>query len=186
MASKRTAFFVLILVYVLSFSSPVFSSEVSTPRKAIDDHLQVKAIESEFDRKQAQLDTEVRSRGGYVEIRKLEGWSGHGDAWSSWYSLSSPVPKRGFEVESVEFVLRGDRRCGAWAECERVRSSAAGETWRFRMQGHDEDLELEELSVTLDDGLKIKVKMKGRAATSTGILRTRYRPIQPPQPATTQ
>jgi hypothetical protein len=97
-----------------------------------------------------------------------EEWSGHGDAWSSWYTITSePAPPR-YALTGVEFHLTGDRSCGAWAECKETTRDAKTVTWAFRMQGHSESLELV-------DGV-----LRGKAATSTGSLATTYTLVDPP------
>jgi len=64
--------------------------------------------------------------------------SGSGKQFSEWYTLCTPENPSGYVIEHADFHLVGDRRCGAWAECEPVDQSGTKACFRFRMQGHDE------------------------------------------------
>jgi hypothetical protein len=64
--------------------------------------------------------------------------SGLGANWSSPYELCSEPPPAGYTIDSVDFALRGDRSCGAWAECAESKRTADVACWTFRPQGHNE------------------------------------------------
>ena len=122
-----------------------------------------------------------------------ECWSGEGVDWSEWYVMESDTPPPGYEVGAASFRLVGDRACGSWAECELVHRDAAKVSYRFRMQGHNEVLELKEFYVWFvteevkelnPDGstkttekvnFRIKINVNGKKATSTGLLTVIYR-----------
>ena len=122
-----------------------------------------------------------------------EQWSGEGKDWSQYYYLETDDPPAGYYLHSATFQLAGDRQCGAWSSCTQVLASPYKAAWEFRMQGHDEHLELREffIDLTFDENLKldglpkIKVTLSGRRATSTGVITASYRsePRSAPLPA---
>ena len=63
--------------------------------------------------------------------------SGSRRNFSDWYEQCS-LPEPGYKVETSEFVLQGDRACGAWSECQLASRTDDRVCYRFRMQGHDE------------------------------------------------
>jgi hypothetical protein len=64
--------------------------------------------------------------------------SGSRKDFSGWYELCSGALPSGSAIESVSFVLAGDRSCGAWAECREKERTSSRACWEFRLQGHDE------------------------------------------------
>ena len=64
--------------------------------------------------------------------------SGAGKNFSGWYELCSGVLPTGATIESVSFVLAGDRSCGAWAECREKERTSTRACYEFRLQGHEE------------------------------------------------
>lgn len=132
-------------------------------------------------------DQKVVAAGGIVRIKRSdEEWSGDGADFSQWYYLASDPTPTGYVLRDVIFHLVGDRWCGSWSECEEVVRTADYVTWRFRMQGHSENRRFEIRSFLInftgtddpnDNGSftpKIDFTIEGRAATSVGILKTRY------------
>lgn len=125
-----------------------------------------------------------------------EYWSGEGQNFSQWYEIQSDPAPEGYVLASAAFWLKGDRPChgtesspvsktgpsanrptgaGSWAECYEARRDENTVTWRFRMQGHDEDFGTIEIAlVPVTDGVGIMFKRRGKAATSRGQLVTRY------------
>jgi hypothetical protein len=146
-----------------------------------------RAREAEALRAELAADDAVRAAGGKVIVTlSPESWSGEGKDYSDWYTLANTAPA-GYVARDVIFRLVGDRQCNAWAECQEVSRTTGGVTWRFRMQGHDENKSLEFRSFFVefaksDDtpfkpGLpKIDVRVVGRKATSVGVLKVRYVP----------
>jgi len=141
--------------------------------------------------RQAELaaDQRVRDAGGIVSVKlSPECWSGEGKDFSQWYLLRSDPTPAGYYISEVIFRLVGDRQCGAWAECAEHERTADHVTWRFTMQGHDENKSLEIRSFFIDfvkpDNApgqvgfpKIDVRLVGRKATSVGVLKVRYLPV---------
>jgi hypothetical protein len=64
--------------------------------------------------------------------------SGLGANYSEWYELCSEPPPAGYTIRTVQFVLEGDRSCGAWAECQETKRTSNSVCWKFRLQGHSE------------------------------------------------
>lgn len=64
--------------------------------------------------------------------------SGECANFSEWYVLKTRPIENGRTIANFEYHLKGDRRCGAWAECELVTDSDKEKEVRFRMQGHSE------------------------------------------------
>jgi hypothetical protein len=58
--------------------------------------------------------------------------------FSDWYQLCSPSLPPNVHIESERFSLAGDRSCGLWAECRRVKNDGSQVCYEFRLQGHDE------------------------------------------------
>ena len=140
---------------------------------------------------QAELavDQQVRNAGGLVLVKRSpEYWSGEGKDFSEWYYLPSDPTPQGYRISEVVFRLVGDRNCGAWSECVEAERASDHVTWRFRMQGHDENLSLEMRSVFVKFAKaegggwsispNIDFRVAGRKATSVGILKVRYLPIR--------
>lgn len=64
--------------------------------------------------------------------------SGLLNKWSEWYELCSDIAPKGLSLATTQFELRGDRSCGAWAECRSTRQTPSQGCWEFRLQGHEE------------------------------------------------
>lgn len=64
--------------------------------------------------------------------------SGDWAAYSPFYVLCGEAPA-GQRIVSHTFSLRGDRACGAWAQCGLTDQSATRVCYQFRMQGHNEN-----------------------------------------------
>ena len=96
-------------------------------------------------------------------------WSGEGKSFSGWYILTAGPSLEGYRIAYVQFRLGGDRRCGAFAECEQLSQN----TWRFRMQGHDERARWVLDSIDSDG---IHFRREEAKATSVGILTIAYVP----------
>ena len=153
-------------------------------RQAEQDEANRRAAKAAQDAELAE-DERVIAAGGIVKVKRSgEQWSGEGKDFSQWYSLTSDSTPNGYVLRDVIFHLVGDRQCGAWAECAEASHTASGATWKFRMQGHDENrrLEVRSFLVTFtkpDDaggspGGTIDFRVVGRKATSVGFLKTRY------------
>ena len=116
-----------------------------------------------------------------------ECWSGEGQDFSPWYTLTSAPPPDGYGVSTATFKLVGDRNCqgdevhtnppGAYCECQQVAPHNGQWTlgsrykWRFRMQGHTERQHLTIHTVPDSDGsLTFTFRKEGGKATSLGIL----------------
>ena len=115
----------------------------------------------------------------YTTVKQSEQWSGEGSEYSEWYLLESDPPLEGYEIVSHRFYLAGDRNCGEYAECEPVEQTPEDVVYRFRMQGHNDALEISEFTVEFsgdDDTMEMSVHIEtaGKKATSTGILITTY------------
>jgi LysM domain len=125
-----------------------------------------------------------------------EQWSGEGKDWSQYYYLETDAPPPGYYLYSASFQLGGDRSCGSWSTCTQVLNSPYKAAWEFRMQGHDEVLQIKEFFIQFTFGEKIdlkvdnladlikklpsiKVTVSGKRATSTGVLAAVYR-LEPP------
>jgi hypothetical protein len=57
--------------------------------------------------------------------------------WSEWYEACTEFKPLGRHVARYSYHLRGDRSCGAWAECNVSRVSPEQVCVAFRMQGRD-------------------------------------------------
>lgn len=64
--------------------------------------------------------------------------SGVWAAYSPYYVLCGDAPN-GQRIVAHQFSLRGDRTCGAWAECGLIEKSATRICYQFRMQGHNQN-----------------------------------------------
>jgi hypothetical protein len=66
--------------------------------------------------------------------------SGQADQWSQPYTLCLGPAPAGYtlDVNSAEYFLTGDRRCGAWAECRWLQRDDANVCFEFKLQGHNE------------------------------------------------
>jgi hypothetical protein len=71
-------------------------------------------------------------------VKRREQYSGKGKSFSQWFDITSDPAPAGYTLQSAEFHLEGDRRCGAWAECREISNDGHQVTWQFRMQGHEE------------------------------------------------
>ncbi len=96
--------------------------------------------------------------GFYRWYKSPECWSGEGNRFSEWYSVTSAAPPDGFWVASANFELVGDRKCkgdeqhpsppGDWCECKQAHFPGVHKnpsdrnqervSWKFRMQGHND------------------------------------------------
>jgi hypothetical protein len=153
-------------------------------RQAAQDEANRRAAQAAQDAELTE-DQRVIAAGGIVKVKRSgELWSGEGKDFSQWYFLTSDPTPNDYVLRDVIFHLVGDRQCGAWAECAEASRTANGATWRFRMQGHDENQRLEVRSFLVsftkpDDaggspGGAIDFRVVGRKATSIGFLKTRY------------
>jgi hypothetical protein len=66
--------------------------------------------------------------------------SGAGGDFSPWYTLCSENKPEGWTIADSTFELKGDRAGCAFAECEHTQNSPTKVCWRFRMQGHNEEV----------------------------------------------
>lgn len=64
--------------------------------------------------------------------------SGECANFSEWHVLSTRPIEGSYKIKNFQYQLRGDRSCGAWAECEVIADTPAHKSVRFRMQGHSE------------------------------------------------
>lgn len=72
--------------------------------------------------------------------KRLEKPSGERAHFSAWYELcSDPIPANHVIIR-YQFVLEGDRRCGAWSRCEVTKNSPREVCVSFSLQGHSENI----------------------------------------------
>lgn len=65
--------------------------------------------------------------------------SGSGSNFSEWYSLCSDGIPQSAKITNVSFLLSGDRRCGAWANCVESERTENRVCYKFQLQGHNEN-----------------------------------------------
>jgi hypothetical protein len=64
--------------------------------------------------------------------------SGFGADFSPEYTVCSDDAPPGYVAGAAEFVLRGDRSCGAWSTCRESSRTPQRVCWAFTLQGHNE------------------------------------------------
>lgn len=63
--------------------------------------------------------------------------TGAAATWSRWYRLGVGKAPTGYTVQTVEFWMTGDNRCGSSAQCRELTRSDDQVLWAFRMHGHN-------------------------------------------------
>ena len=97
--------------------------------------------------------------------------SGWGASWSSVYEVCADA-RPGFRIRSHSFRLKGDRSCGAWADCSPTQNSDSRVCWGFRLQGHSELVALGQGARQSEGVLEVvleRTQRRSRGATTVFI-----------------